>query len=354
LPKKENLFRFVSVRGPQTPAVDISIPGDERSKRYIDQEIERLKKEGLPLEQIRPIVGSKIVNEGNYFRRLEVGTILLQRASDVHSLLSRQRKDPNHHSYKRDLRDLLYGICEESLEDFLRSESYSKIKESLWTSFFGLVLSAIERPADRRAVDVWLRAFYLAEFDDDSFDRLARIIHKVRPSVPFSWFVVTSTSNVKAGDKPNNETSAGESQIELKKRLELYKKIRNDLHNLFLEKIRNYRYKRDRVKIYKTTEGSDVAMGAVGFDEDDPGTITEAELSRYEDIFSALRSLGLVPELTSIPELVNKLDAHIAKISADLEGIMRKQDIMLTGRSFVRIGRLAEYYENTADKTIEG
>ena len=337
--KADNIFKFVSLRSPQSDEVVIRIKGDEKAKKRIDDEFENAKKQkGTKDEQgNRLLVGSNIIQSEYYFGSSQEGQILVSEWRLLRDFLETLSEPADYSTFTNDFRKFFKDITSDSLATFLKSERYSSLKERLWTSYYGLTLNPNERPQDREIVIDWLRAFYLADSPNEkTFGIRAKSIGRVRPSVPFAWF------RPSAGRAEPTPTSKPEAvgHLELDKRLKSFETARKELQLLFQAKARKHQSFRIETAPPRPDEVRGSSVGGIDLSQHDPAKVTSADIENNSEIFGILRREGLDFETSLLPDLINELDLHIARLSAETREMARKEEVTLSGNSFVRIKRL--------------
>ena len=201
--KTDNIFKFVSLRAPVTQDRIIRLSGNESAKKSIGGLLSTTDPSMKP-EARRTSVGAAVVSGDSYFLKSEIGRVMARKAAALRALLQVQRTRPDKPSFVAGIEKLLDGVTV-SLTDFLQSGEYSKVDESLWRSYYGLILAPTVRPQDREIIVDWLRAFYLLGSEDDAtFARRASEIHKVRPALPFDWFAIQEQPKTKP-EQPKGE-----------------------------------------------------------------------------------------------------------------------------------------------------
>jgi hypothetical protein len=335
--KSDNIFRFVALRAPQSGELVASIGGDEGTKKSVGDEIERLMNERrISLQQARLLVGSQIVKGEHYFRSLAETEVLVLEVKAIRKILESQKTAPDFSTLKEELKKVLK--ISDTLTSFLKSDQFKRLKESLWFSFYALTLNPDEWPQDREIVSDWLRVFYLAEAPNEAtYTKRAKSIERLRPSVPFSWFkTVVEEEQV---SPTSSEPMASPPFKTMADRIEGLKSIRSQVHNLFLSKIQKYKSISIEEPPPKDLEGLHSSSITVNLSEHDPARISETDLSTHHVIFEKLRKEGLELETLRLPEVIGKLDSEVARMSAELYKLSNKEEVMLTGKSFVQVKR---------------
>jgi hypothetical protein len=164
--------------------------------------------------------------------------------------------------------------------------------------------------------------------------------------VPYTFF-----AKKPAREEPKQPVERPEDPLkkrweELQDRISKLHEARGALSDLFVAKLQQFEQMQPAKKLVEPTEsekkGVSLATSAgtdVDMLQEEPWTITAEDLKAYTEPFRAARAAGILPELATLPEVINHLDTEIASLTAQAAALGERKELMLVGRSFVHVRR---------------
>lgn len=359
--KADNLFKFVAIRAPVKQEKIIRLRGDDRIATDVDKLIgDKMERDDLLPEQARLAAGSELVKDSRYFLAAVWGQALTASAEQVRTFLQQMVQEPNWESFLDGALELLAPVnrANQSLDMFLTSENYHNFKQSLWLSFYATVLNPYERLQDREIVTTWLLFLYPLEADAvETFETRLQHLRRTRPAVPCAFFVAAPGYEEPQKPKERPEDPSKKRWKEIQNRIAELQEARRALSDLFTAKLQRFEQiqpveepvkpvepEKDRAPIAASTGSRvDLVHGA-------PWRITVEDLKAYAEPLSAARTVGILPETATLPEVINRLDTEIASLTAESDTLGEREELMLVGKSFVHVRRAHAFRFDMEDR----
>jgi len=343
--KSDNVFRFVSVRPPTIEKKISELEGDEVSIQEVDSLIrEQMAKDKTP-EAARLAAGRELIRSNRYFIAEEPIRTFVAASNKAQTLVQTQTSHPNFHSFQDTVLQLLTPINPQhlKLDKFLISSEYRAAKQSFWRSYYATVLAPAERPQDRQLLVLWLLVFYLLESPDDTqFKEHLSNLDTTRPAVPFLFFAETNAPEPPVEPLPRPER---ERLRALETRIASLQDARNTLNDLFTAKLRTFKQTpgdKFPQEAPGPAEGQPLATsasGGINLLRYSPWRVSDEDLQAHQQAFQLVRSLGVIPEARTLPDLINRLDSEIAARTADAGSLRSRETIAMVGQSLVKVRR---------------
>jgi hypothetical protein len=356
----ENVFRFVSVRPPQTREPDDLRSIEEHTASLeivaaVERERSQNDKSGA---EARRSVGDKIIASSYYFRnhpgwlKFRRGwaefTRLISNLSDISEV------DGFIFEAQRLLGELYGGNVE--LGTWLESDEFRELKRTLWKSYYANVLSPWRSPSDREEMVFWIRLFRLFDMamdGQDGYAGFAAILPKSRPTVPAVLFRPDP-------EPPEIESPQPASRLDeriqfLEEEINKLETTRNQVNILYQKKLARSISESNQIETTQATSAAQLSDTAQeqetdkmkdqpeiinGADMTDlPWRLSAKEMGEYSGLNAVLESIGLVPEITLVPEAIAKIDEAIAKAIAELVALQQRSEIVSLGSTLAKVRR---------------
>jgi len=325
--KAENLFRFVSIRSP-LPAVEappvtpgLVVPNGNGFLTGVRGRVNN----GEPVDQARRAQAAEVMASPVYVTRNPTWTPYLAIEVSVRRLLAEV-------SPSEDLRAALERLLEApvgapvQLDAFVRGDEFAQLKESLWSSFFGVVVLPSRRPQDLPRIGFWLRFLHLLEriASGEQHRELLEEFDRWRPAVPNLVFrAVPAATPEPEPERPNEWLTERRRQFAAATAsLDEVRAAHTHIAALVGD--------RSRAPRQPPSGGAD---GGVVVGEDDV-TLRPEEIDPA--VLATLARLGLSPSRVDGVELVARLADRLASSHAEVSSLRRWDEVVTVGSALVR------------------
>jgi hypothetical protein len=350
--KADNIFRFVSIRPPGDNETIEHVPGDEGAIDEVGTLLAATSaRRGTTRGDAAKATGSEIINGPDYVRSRGWGAKLLALTPEVRRVLRQARETPDWKAFQQEAQTVVSPLTSSSSkmtpEAFLNSDAFPDMERTLWRSYFATVLSAYERPKDAESLATWLVFLHLLKSTTaDEFSKRAKRGARTRPAVPASFFFNGSPQPGDAQHAPPPPASdpSTDAAKEVRDEIARLASARRDLNELFAERARPTVYavrsgpietaeivgvpKAKRTRRAAATGGESSQVAA--------WKLTPDDFRNRERLIETVRAAGIIPELSTIPDAINRLDTRIAELNATLAQMDSVRDVAIVGKTFVR------------------
>ncbi len=351
--KADNLFRFVSIRPPTAKKKIGLLTGDDKTVTEIDDLLkDKLEGDNLQPGEARLAVGHDLIMSNHYFAAEEWSAGLVACAVQAQALLQEVEQALNLESFQDKALELLAPVnrAGRQLKWFLDSDKYLNFKQSLWRSYYATILNPYERPRDREIITTWLLLLHLleSETEEEFRSRVQRLRH-TRPALPSIFLAKAPPSKDATHPQERPEDPTQKKVAEIRERIIQLDLARRALNNLFIEKLQSsgeIRVKEDTAVPISRPETAGPAVTGSGISVDmleGPWSITAEDLQQHAEHFHTARAAGILPEVSTLPEIVNNLDSEIASFTAKAAMLGERKELRMVGGSFVYVRRPAAF-----------
>jgi hypothetical protein len=341
--KTDNIFKFVAVRPPQAKEIIVHLHADDKTSKDV--------KDLIKLKGKIEAVGSELVKSNRYFTATTTGKMLIPATRQIDILLRATRKKQEFDEFRERALALLEPMnsTHRPLENLLASDEYISFKQSLWLSYYANVLNPNELPQDREFISSWLFLFYLLEAKAENvFKARVQHLHHSRLAVPAEFFVPAPAPRPQE-EPPREAEDALKRRTEgLRVRIAQLQQAHHILNDLYIMKLRKLEQIQVEEPVAQDVPQSERVMGELtlrivggNLPPVAPWRLTDEDLENYKQTLQLARELGITitPEISTLPEISNRFGAEIASLKAEVTALESREEIMLVGRTFVRVQR---------------
>lgn len=358
--KTENVFRFVSVRGPVRAArdEDVFMSGDAVRDEVVKLLHGLAASERKSLDDARLKLGKSLLAGETYYRRDAAWRRLLSHAPAMANAVAEVRRNRSVGVFKQAVAQILtLAFGQEVGVDAFLDGAFKGMKATLWRSYFATVLAPYDRPEDRDETLWWLKVFDLlaATTDGARFGKLLDAYDRLRATVPLEFYRPAVRAADAAPPPPKLDDDRPGRVQSLKDRIARLEAAhdfvvrrmslrRRQFRSLIIEENASRpaaprretgggRPKAAAKKIIQSASSPpDLARKA-------PWRLSEDDFRESPDHLRTLEELGLHPEGLNGPALVTELEHRIALLHRDLTDLTYREGIITVANTFSRIVR---------------
>lgn len=347
--KKDNIFRFVSIRvaerkevrkvfperpGGSTPippsGLPPSVPDSIEQDFFIliRNEIET----GLTHGEAVVKVAREFISSNNYVMKNRDWKSFLPLEGPLGFLIEEIKDNGNVESLESEI-DIIFNshlATEFSLLSFLSGEKFHQMNKNLWFSYYSNMILRDQRPGDRPVLIFWIRVFHMIS----NFDKNRTLINimanfdSLQPAVPYHFLTIEEAEQQNLDEADDQESPNDSESLRIKKINEV---------GLALKNFEEAKIKINRV--YKKKKGLAAKRGANNLSIANAAIVANAredtsppwELKR-DDLDSVtlqfIEDNGISIEDSLIPEIVADLESRLAQKFSELYDLQHVEEIV--------------------------
>jgi len=338
--KADNVFRFVASRPPMT--VDMDDPRLVRGPASVDELADLIRDSArfnADPEAARVAAGEEVIDSSYYRSDPEWERVRKHRHKFVGL-----NAESDHDAFVKVIERLLrrtYDRPHLSLDEWVKSDNYSALRDTIWVSYLANVIAPNERPQDREELVDWIVLLHLASAGADGeerFDELKRFLPELRPLLPGNLFEAAQPADI--APQPPIDDHVQERALENEK---------ENLEIALLQLAKLSASKRSRPAEFAVARPRWTRLGSGRRDEDGleisqggarevPWQLTEADLPEYPELSTTLDELGL-ESTASIPEVRSRVESELARINGELAGGWARMEVVGAGSTETVVDR---------------
>jgi hypothetical protein len=337
----ENLFKFVAIRTPEERDLKTNAIGNFDGNRWINRML-GLVTGDVSLEDARERMSSEFMGSSAYVLRSPDWQAFLMLQEELQRILQVSKDET---AFQSSFKSLLTQINSDfiSLERFVTSDEFDRLRESLWLSYYSNIALVNRRPQDRPVLEFWLRFWYLLErlMAKDDFETLMQEFNRWKPIVPHQLIQATKTATE---NKPS-ESSSGSIPVERENKIAQIKKAiaqlqatRSQINKVFHLKLSEATEKEGEGEIKPIP-----ASGGAQHDLKAPWVLTATEIGT--EAVKTLERLDISLTTHDATQISTLLESQVAALESEIFELEHVKRIMFVRGVPVRIRRKDSFNE---------
>ncbi|KTD23002.1 Uncharacterised protein [Legionella lansingensis] len=326
--KTEILFKFVAIRDPQieesTSGRTIRFDG---GRDWVNR-ITKLITDNVSLEDARRKISNDFMDSSAYVLRSPRWQLFLVHQAEIQRILKMSENEAQFTSFFTPfLQQIDPNIT--SLENFVASDVFKRLKESLWHSYYSNIALLDRRPQDRPVLEFWLRFWHFLErlVAQDDFKELIKDFS--------SWSLVTPNQLVRAvktvDTEPLPDTEDSDTSEAARKKIAETRKAIAQLQTTRAQIIKVFHAKlaEDARKAQEENQGRKTIPDSGGSKSRRRALwmLTAKEIG--SDAANALDRLGISLDLHDATELDALLENQEAKLESEIFQLQRTKRVTI-------------------------
>jgi hypothetical protein len=357
------LFRFVSIRPPIPQVVDEGCRLINRAAgaQFVEEVSTRQHKHKESLQAARRAVSVAFIESADYFVRDDTWQDLRPLRKYFQDLVrgicrteNEAGGDPDVEVALREIASTLGG----QVRDWVGSDSFANVKNSLWWSYYANALVPEARPNDRPEMLDWIRVLAAlerlrpapgdAELRYEESCACVERLSRARVNMPQELFAETPPPDP-VPDKPKDPVQG--DIVALRASIERLDAARRNLDQLYRRKVSKLRLapwsnpergdaEAARPERAEAGDGAPSAAGSEGVaGVPPPWLLTEEDAEQLPDLGAELDRLGVPLAGSLVPEVASALDEAIASDTAALAALESRVDVLGIGPTMALVRR---------------
>lgn len=347
--KTDNLFKFVSVRPPKPsgedklffpegPGYTFEAPPDSWSPTHGNN--------APSPPMARRVAGAAIINSGDYFQNDASWKKLRPQRQRAREIIARQSPEPDMAIFQQEAGQLFAETLGSTsvLPRLLKAPRFKAIKQTLWVSYYALVLAPELRRQDLEELLGWICFFHLMELsvdDPDGFKKVALHPRRVRPAVPIYFYKPKEAQPIEVEAPPRRVDPVAKDKAAISGEMALIKDAKGFIEKAYNQKLRKFRNMRFKPSSRPGAGDAAKGEGVSGADllAHAPWRLDEKDFRDNRKHLDALVNMGLDPITVTVPDLMQAMEERAASCEAKLRRLDTTRQVVGAGKALVKIMR---------------